>query len=141
MPAAHLQLLFLLRRPHRSAQTTTPARTTAAAPHLPLRRRATARTRLLCSAPPRRAVSPLIASRAVSPLIAAPPPPVVPGRRASSPSPVTRVRREKEPQRVDPGPAASISREKGEGTGEIYFFSALPSIAALSQRVFAEIRW
>ncbi|KAG0516129.1 hypothetical protein BDA96_10G336200, partial [Sorghum bicolor] len=75
------------------------------------------------------------ASRAVSPLIAAPPPSVVPGCRAPSPSSATRVRREKEPQRVDPGAAASIPREKGEGAGEIYFFSAPPFLAALSKHV------
>jgi len=35
------------------------------------------------------------------------------------------VRREEELQRVDPGAAASIPCEKGEGAGEIYFFQLL----------------
>jgi hypothetical protein len=35
------------------------------------------------------------------------------------------VRREEEAQRVDPGAAASIPREKGEGASEIYFFQLL----------------
>ena len=51
--------------------------------------------------------------------------PVVPGRRVYSPSPAMRVRREEEPQRVDPGAAAYIPREKGEGAGKIYFFQLL----------------
>ena len=44
----------------------------------------------------------------VSPLIAAPPPSVVPGHWPSSSSPATLVRREEEPQLVDPGAAASV---------------------------------
>ncbi|KAG2564477.1 hypothetical protein PVAP13_7NG106456 [Panicum virgatum] len=41
-------------------------------------------------------------------------------RPSSSPSPSTRLRREEEPQRLDPGAAASIPCEKGEGSGDIY---------------------
>ena len=52
-------------------------------------------------------------------------------RQSSSPSPSTRLRREEEPQRVDPGAAASIPREKGEGSGDIYSHLSL----SLSQRV------
>jgi len=51
------------------------------------------------------------------------------------------LRREEEPQRVDPGAAASIPREKGEGAGEIYFFQLL-HLSPLSLSAFAEIhRW
>ena len=83
----------------------------------------------------------IAASRAVSPLIATPPPSVFPGHQASSPSPATRVRREEEPQRMDLGAAASIPREKGEGAGEIYFFQLL-HLSPLSLSAFAEIhRW
>ncbi|KAG2564426.1 hypothetical protein PVAP13_7NG020856 [Panicum virgatum] len=58
-------------------------------------------------------------------------------RPSSSPSPSTRLRREEEPQRLDPGAAASIPCEKGEGSGDIYSQLSL----SLSARLAEIPRW
>jgi hypothetical protein len=46
------------------------------------------------------------------------------------------VRREEEPQRVDPGAAASIPREKGQGAGEEIYFFQLLHLSQLSLSAF-----